>query len=127
MDELLARLTDGQIVETLSRLSIMLDGPIQVLAILLLRQQREQGIERGSHVTDEPQMDRRATAELFRPDVNLRDASASLRVKLTIGEIRAQHQQRIAVVHRVIAGRETDEPCDANYIGIVPFHVLLAL
>ena len=64
---------------------------------------------------------------MLRPDVDLGDASGSLRVELTIGEVGAEHQQRIAIVHRVIAGREADEPCHADIVGVVPFHMLLAL
>ena len=57
----------------------MLHGMIEAAAILLLLQQRKQGINRRTHAADEPQVDRRATAELLRPYVDLGDAGVSPR------------------------------------------------
>src|SRR4051794_32391313 len=87
VDELLARHTDRLFVETLAHLLIVLDGLIEAPAILLLLQQREQGIKRNTHIANKTQMDRCATAELLRPNIDLGDASGSLRIKLTIREI----------------------------------------
>ena len=63
MDELLAGPTDRQFVETRSHLLVMFDGLIEAAAIRLHDQQWEQGIERGAHIADEPQFDRRAATE----------------------------------------------------------------
>src|SRR5580658_8133582 len=126
MDEFPAGFSDRQIVKTLSRLEIMFHGLIEVSAVLFLLQQRKQGVNRRTHTADEPQMDRRAAAELLWPYVDLSDAGLSLRVKLAIWEIRTKHEQRITIIHCVIPGRESNQPCDADNVGVVPLNVLLA-
>ena len=51
---------------------------------------------------------------------------ASFGIELPIGEIRAEHQQRVAGFHRVIARGEADQAGHADVIGIVPLDMFLA-
>ena len=48
-------------------------------------------------------------SEIFRRDVDLRDFGVG-RVELAVRKIRAEHEKRVAIQHRVIAGAEADEP-----------------
>ena len=60
-------------------------------------------------------------------DIDLRNArAAALRIELPIREVGAEHQQDVAVAHRVVAGREADQPGHADVVGVVPFDMLLA-
>ena len=47
-------------------------------------------------------------------------------IKRAVGEIRAQHQQRVAALDRVVARRETDQAGHADIIGIFVFQMFLA-
>jgi hypothetical protein len=76
-------------------------------------------------ITDQPLLNRRAPPNRLGPDIDLGDTHIS-RVELPIGKVGAEHQQRIAGTHRIIAGRESDQPGHADVKGIVPFHMLLA-
>ena len=116
----------GQIVEIFSRVLIVPERLIQVFAIFLLMEQREQSIDCRAHIADEPKIYRGAPSELLGPYIDLSNSSRSLRVKLPIRKIRAQHQQHVAIVDCVIARREADQAGQADVIQVVPFHVLLA-
>ena len=64
---------------------------------------------------------------LLGPDIDLRDADArSLRIELPIGKVGPEHQQDVAVEHRVIAGRKADQPGHADVVGVLPLDMLLA-
>ena len=47
-------------------------------------------------------------------------------IELAIREISAQHQQHVAIEHRVVAGRKADQSGHADIEGIVPLDMLLA-
>ena len=102
----------------------MLERAIQIASIGLRVEPRQQGIQRRRDIADDTEADRRTAAELFRPEIDLRDAGGALGVELAIGKIRPQHQQRVAVVHRIVAGGEADQPGHADAVGVLPFHVL---
>ena len=96
-------------------------------AVALLLEQRQQRRERRAHVADDAEIDRRAATDVLRPEIDLRDAdTAPSRIELAIGEVGPEHQQDVAVEHRVVAGREADQPGHADVVGIVPFDMLLA-
>ena len=127
MDEPLAGRADGEIVERLARLGVVLLRLGEMRAVALLLEQRQQRRERRAHVADHAEIDRRAAADVLRPDIDLRDADAApSRIELPIGEIGPEHQQDVAVEHRVIAGREADQPGHADVVGVVPLDMLLA-
>ena len=45
---------------------------------------------------------------------------------MAIGEVGPEHQQDVAVSHRVVAGREAYEPGHAHVVGVVPFDMLFS-
>ena len=64
---------------------------------------------------------------MLRSTIDLSDArAAALRIELPIRKISPEHQQDVAVEHRVVARRESDQPGHADVVGIVPLDVLLA-
>jgi len=52
--------------------------------------------------------------------------TAALRVKLAVRKIGPEHQQDIAVEHRIVARREADQPGHADIVWVVPLHMLFA-
>src|SRR5580700_9550391 len=125
MDEVIAWFPRSQFVEILSRLAIVLDGPIQMVTFLLFTKEGQQGVNCRANIANESEIDRYSPAKLLGSQVDLGYLSHALRIELTIREIRAEHQQSITVVDRVITGREAYEPGNAYVVGVVPFHMLL--
>ena len=66
-----------------------------------------------------------AVAEALRPEVDLRDLGV-LRIELPVGKVRAQQQERVAVLHRGVARGEADQAGHADVEGVVVFDMLLA-
>jgi hypothetical protein len=64
-------------------------------------------------------------ADRLRANVDLRDPCPR-RIELAIRKVGPEHQERVALLHGVIARREADEPCHADIVGIVPFDMLPA-
>ena len=96
-------------------------------AVAFLLQQRQQGGERCLYVTDHAEIDRGAASNVLRPDIDLGNATRrSLRIELPIGKVGPEHQQDITVEHRVIAGREADQPGHADIVRVVPFDIFFA-
>ena len=69
-------------------------------------------------LTDDPFDDRAADADLHH--------AAVIREEVAIGEVAAQHQQKVALLERVIAGREADQAGHADIVWIIPFDMLLS-
>ena len=118
--------TDGQIVEAVARLGVMRRAVSRCCRSLFFSSSGSSASSVALTSPTTPRSMRRAPSELLRPDVDLRDARRALRIELPIGKVRAEHQQHIAIEHRVIAGREADQPGHADVVGIVPFDMLLA-
>ena len=96
-----------------------------MLAVGFRLQLRQQRADRGADVADEAEVELAAAAEIFGPDIDLRDLRIR-RQKLLVGKIGPQHQQHVAGMHRGIAGREADEAGHADVVGIVELDMLLA-
>src|SRR5437899_2014720 len=102
MEETLAGRSLGEVVELLARLGVMLPGPVEMRAVALLLEQRQQRRERRADVADDAEIDRNAATDVLRPNIDLRDANTvSLWIELAIGEVGPEHQQDIAVAHGV--------------------------
>ena len=67
-----SRLRYRQIVEIFARLSVVLDRPIEMLTILLLVQQREQGINRRTDIANEIKAKLRISPDFHRICLSLR-------------------------------------------------------
>ena len=66
-----------------------------------------------------------AIAEALRPDVDLRDPGA-LGIELPVGKVGAEHEQRVAILHRLVARGEADEAGHADIERVVVLDMLLA-
>ena len=117
--------TGCEVVEPSARFPIMLHRGVEMAAERLALQAREQQPQGRADIAQHPDLDRRAAADRFCPDVDLGDVRG-LRVELPIGKIGAQHQQGVAALHRVIAGGETDQPGHADIVGVLPLDIFLA-
>jgi hypothetical protein len=89
---------------------------------LELRHQRLQG---RLHIADQTELQRRALAQRGAAPVDLHHV-AMRRIEVAIREIGAEHHERVARHHRVIAGAEADQPGHADVERVVPLHVLFA-
>src|SRR5208283_5341025 len=73
------------------------------------------------------EIDRRPPSQIFGSYVDLRDTyTVPLRIELAVREIRAEHEQHVAIEHGVVAGGEADQAGHADVVGILPLDMLLA-
>jgi hypothetical protein len=119
-----ARFTHGEIVETLTRIFVVVEAYVEIGAVGLALDQRSQHLQRVLHISNQSQIDRSATANLVAEPIYLNDFRV-LWVELLIWEVRSQHEQRIAIHHGVVAGRETKQPGHPNVIRVVVLDKLL--
>ncbi len=125
MDRPAAGRADGEIIEALSRRGVAREIVVEVMAIGLGRELRQQRADGLTDIADHADIEPGAAAELARPDVDLRDSDV-VRDELLVGKISAEHHQRVAAVHGMIARGEADEAGQADIVGIVVFDMLLA-
>ena len=105
----------------------MFRRPVEMGAVARLLDERRQRFDRRANVADHAEIDRRAAADLFGPHVHLCDAySRAARIELAIRKIGAEHQEHVAIEHRVVARREADQPGHADVKRIVPLDMFLA-
>ena len=125
VDDLAAGLALGELVEVLARLLVMGERAIEELAVGPLLELGQQRRHRGADIADDAQRQVAAIAEALRPDVDLHDPGA-LGIELAVGEVGAEQQERVAVLHRRIARGEADEAGHADVERIVVFDIFLA-
>ena len=105
----------------------MLARLLEVSAVALLLEPRQQRLDRFPHVAHHAHVDRRAAPDHFAALVDLRDAhAAAARIELPIGKIRSKHEQHVAIDHGVVARGKPDQPGHADVIRVVPLDVFLA-
>src|SRR5216683_3213755 len=120
-------LVDREPVEILARLAVMFRRPVEMGAVALLADEREYSFNSRANVAHHAEIDRRAAADLFGPQIHLRDANpCAARIELAIGEIGAEHQENVAIEHGVVARGESDQPGHAHIKRVVPLDMLLA-
>jgi hypothetical protein len=118
---------DGQIVEGLARSGVVLARLREVGLVAFLLQQQKQGGEGRFYVADHAEIDRGAASDLLGTQIDLHDAhTPSLRIELAVRKIGPEHQQDVAVEHRVVARREADQPGHADVVRVVPFDIFFA-
>jgi hypothetical protein len=98
--------------------------PIEMLRSGFHRQQREQGIDRVRDRPDQRDVDGHPPADLLRPNVDL-DHWHTFWIESAVGKVGAEHQQRVAVLHRPVARAEADQPGHADVVGVVVLDELL--
>ncbi len=125
VDRLAAGGAVGERVQPLAGLLVVREAVVEVGAVALGGEPRQEGAERRLHVADEGEVEPRAAAEVLGPDVDLRDLRLG-GVELAVGKVGAQHQERVALQHRVVAGREADQPGHPDVVRVVVLDVLLA-
>jgi hypothetical protein len=102
VDRSAASMADSERVDVRSRLAIVCQVFIKVAAVVPGLKTRQQCIHGCRDVTDKSQAEPASAAEVAAADINLRDLRIG-GLELTIGEVGAEHQQRIAGRHRAIA------------------------
>jgi len=108
MNRLLAWTTARQLIQALPGFLVVFERSLQMLAVFVPVQPGEEGSESLLGVAHKAIVNLGATTQLLPPDVNLDDGRI-LRKELLIGKVRSEHQQQIAVHHRVIAGGKSQE------------------
>ena len=117
--------TRRELVEALARLAIVLQCRPQMRSVPARFERWQEGAEGRLDVPDEALVDSRAPTELLTADVDLDDPRVR-RKELLVRKVRPQHQQDVAVHHRVVAGRESEQPGHADVKRVVVLDELLA-
>src|ERR1700678_4494179 len=86
----------------------MADAFVQIRRIGLLFEQRTECFQGVLYLADQSKADRCASPDLLAPNVTLNNFCLRW-IKLLIGEVGAEHEQRIAVHHGVVAGGKSEE------------------
>src|SRR5260370_3750498 len=119
-----ARLARCQLIQPFASLFVVLKASVKISAVGLLVQHRSERIQSVLHVAYQSKVDRSTPPDLLATQVNLKNLCL-LRKELRIRKIRAEHQQRIAVHHRVVTGGEAEQASHAYVIWIVVLDELL--
>ena len=125
MDGFLTGMPSGQIVQAFARRAIMLNRFLQMRFVWILRQLRQQRSKRALYVPNEAEVHLAAAADLFSAKVDLYDGYV-LGIKRLIGKIRSQQYQYIAIHHREVAGRESEQARHPDVERIVVLDKFLA-
>ena len=114
-----------EVVEAGARRRIVLARVVEETAVLAGGELGQEGGDRRLDIAEEGQVEPRAAAERLGTDVDLRHLSRG-RVEIAVGKIGAEHHERIARAHRVIARAEADQPGHADIERVLPFDMFLA-
>ncbi len=104
---------------------IMLERGFEEAAVRLAGQARQQRLDGLADVSCNAQVQRGTPAQCLWVAVDL-DNFCVGRVELAIREVGAEHDQRVAVEHGVVAGAEADQAGHADVERVVPLHMFLA-
>ena len=125
MDDGAVRAAFGQGVEVFAGFLVVVECFVEVLAVGVLHHLGQHCLQRQLHITEQPQLQRAAVAQRFGAQVDLRDVTV-FGVELAIREVGAEHQQGVAVHHRLVPRGEADQAGHAYVVGVVVFHMFLA-
>src|ERR1700681_1165261 len=92
----------GQVIKTSAIASIVPERSVQVGAVLLDFQHRQEGGQGITHIAYQSEVQTGAASKIFRPDIDLSDGCL-LRIELPIGKIGSQDQERVAIYDSVVA------------------------
>ena len=94
---------------------------LQMPAVVLAGQQRDQGLQALFRIPDHRDLDRHPHPGPGRVGVDLHDPDfAGLGQVLGVGEVGADHEQRVAVLHQILTGPGTEQPDPADRVlGVV--------
>ena len=122
--ESLAR-SPGQLVQPGPGPPVVRRHPVQVRRIGLGLQQRQQRVNRVLDRADQRHPHLHPLADLLAPHVDL-DHRDALGEERPVGEVGAEHDQRVAVLHGPVPGAEPDQPGHPHVVRVVVLHELLA-
>src|SRR5208337_1669636 len=93
-----------EIVQLPARLGVVPPGLGKMRTIAFRLKPRQERLKRCPDITDDAEVYCGAAAEMLRSEIDLSDAhAAALRIELPIWKIGPDHQQNVAVEHRIIA------------------------
>ena len=105
-------------LDSLDHGPVVLDHRVEERGVTALLEEGEQSPQRLAHVAGEPQVDRRPTSEVQRLVVDLDDRLPG-RQEGVVREVRAEHEQRVGLHNRVVAGGKADQAGQSHIIGVV--------
>src|ERR1700677_5328120 len=114
----------GQRIEVLARHAVVLKQGLQMFVAIVLLQSWQKSPECRSRVAYKSIVDLGTPPQLLSPDVNLRDLGV-FGVKLLIGKVGANHQQKVAVHYRVISGRKSQQSRHPDVERVVALNDIL--
>ena len=115
----------GQLVEILAGLAIVVLVDFQETRVVVGRKPRQQGVQRGADIPDQPHGQLGPAAQMMTANIDLDDI-AVVGEEIAIREIGAQHHQQVAFLERLVTRREPDQAGHAYVEGVVVFQRLLA-
>jgi len=113
-----AWLADRELIQTLAGVLVVTQAGVEIGAIGLALEHRGQHLERVLHISNQTQIHGGATANLLPEAVHLNDL-CTFRVELLVGKICAQHEERIAIHHGVVAGGKAEQTRHPYIVRVV--------
>lgn len=107
-----------QIVQSFASLLVMSLRIFKMSSVCFLRQQWQESTQSILHRSNKAQIDGRPTAYLFTARIDLNYLRMRW-IELLLREVRAQHEQQIAMLHSKVARRKSQQSCHSDVIGIV--------
>src|SRR5580658_3824807 len=104
----LTRVCCRQVVETFSGGDVVLLGFLQIIVVRLCLKERKQRTDGASHASDQGNIDVCSPADLFSAGIDL-NYLRILWEKLRIGEVAAENNERVRMLHGCIAGGEAQQ------------------
>ena len=117
--------TLGKVIQTPAGTPVVRGHAVEVLRVASVA---EAGQKRGDRIldgADESDLDRDPATDVLPPDIDLDDPGV-LGKEGPVREIRTEHQQGVAVLHRPVAGRIPEQPGHPDVVRVVVLHPLLA-
>ena len=118
MDRLSVSFAGGEFIETFARFLIMFDRSLQVIVVPVLFQLWQERLQCRLRIPHKTVVHLCAPPELLSAKINLDDGCV-LGKELLVRKVRSDHQQKIAVHHRVIAGRKSEQSGHAHVERVV--------
>ncbi len=112
-----------EFVEAFARILIVRKGGLQVFVVIVLIQLRPKRSESRLGISHEAVIDLGPPAQLLSTDVNLNNGGI-LGKKLLIRKICPDHQQKIAIHHRVVTRRKSQQSGHSHVKRVVVLDVL---
>src|SRR5580693_849970 len=128
MNRCLATGRTSKLIEPFARFAIVLACPVEMSNVSVPLEAWQERVDGRAHVADHGEIDRCAAPDGLRLQIDLGDPDPrTARIELPIGEVRPEHEQDVAIDHRVITRRKADQSGHADVVRILPLDIFLAL